>query len=387
VTGKPSSLTITQAIDLASNGIILAQAENSGVKKTGLLIPVEVVNKDKAAVNELKIAKMAEPGVLSGSKTLNITTDPDRFFIRIPGAANFGTSVIKIESVDNPDAEYNDNLTELELTAEGGDLITKSLLLVADDVDDDVAVDGVADDAKNDRTHKIQLGGRLKISAVKIGTNAEKTFDLKVPVNVKKTVKVKMVNCRYGLYNVDSCWPAETVTRVKKVMKERYAQVGVKLEISEAVGKIIDWTTGYLNDYPTLSGSVITIPQQSKDIIDANPVASGDEIGLYLVRKMPLGPTGVAIINKYTKAADKAAGYSNKAFVEVPFFPDREGTDYTAPHEVLHILLDAEHDDYPTEWNDSKMLWHKTIQNDTIDDTKRISVTQEPKVHTSPLAK
>jgi hypothetical protein len=95
----------------------------------------------------------------------------------------------------------------------------------------------------------------------------------------------------------------------------------------------------------------------------------------------------VAIIEKYTQTADKAAGYSNKAFVEVPFFSSGRGTDYTAAHEALHVLLDAEHDDYLTEWNDLKMLWHKTIQNDTIDDTKRITVTQESKVHANPLAK
>jgi len=295
---------------------------------------------------------------------------------------------VKIETIENPDPDYNDNATDIELTAQNGDLVSQSLLLVSDDVDDDFAVDGIADDDPKDRTHKIQLDGKVKISAIKIGTNAEQSMDMKVPVDVKKTVKVKMVNCRYGLFNVESCWPAATVSHVKKTMKERYAQVGVKLEITDANGMVIDWTTGWLDDYPTLAGGVITIPQQSKDIIDATPVPSNEAIGMYLVRKINGMESGLAIIDKCTQAVDKTNGYTNKAFVEIPFFSAGRGTDYTAAHEALHVLLDAVHDDYQTEWDDPNMLWHKTTQNNTIDDTKRISVAQESKVlNESPLAK
>jgi hypothetical protein len=42
ISSKPASVTITNAIDLASNGMILAQAVENGVAKTGLLLPVEV---------------------------------------------------------------------------------------------------------------------------------------------------------------------------------------------------------------------------------------------------------------------------------------------------------------------------------------------------------
>jgi hypothetical protein len=39
---KPDTVTITQAIDLTSNGIILAQATENDVAKTGILLPVEL---------------------------------------------------------------------------------------------------------------------------------------------------------------------------------------------------------------------------------------------------------------------------------------------------------------------------------------------------------
>ena len=375
-------------------GIYIAFIPTNGSNSYGSLIsgvnllPVEVVNASKVPVSELKIGKMAESGVLSGTGTLDIDKDSDRFFIRIPGAASLGTSTVKFETVENPDTTYNDNATEIELTAQGGDLISKSLLLVSDDVDDNFPIDGVADDAPKDRTHKIQLEGKVKISAIKIGTNAEQAMDMKVPVNVKKTVKVKMVNCRFGFFDEESCWPTETITRIKKIMKERYAQVGIKLEITDAVGPVIDWSVGYVNNYPRLIGNVIDIPQQSKDIFNAAPVSSSDEVGIYLIRRLggPASPHGCSTIPKYMTAADKTGGYANKAFAGLPGF--RAGSsDYTSAHELLHVLLDAQHSDYPTEFDDINMLWHGTIQNNTIDDTKRISPNQETKTHANPLAK
>lgn len=57
------------------------------------------------------------------------------------------------------------------------------------------------------------------------------------------------------------------------------------------------------------------------------------------------------------------------------------------PHEVLHLLLDAKHDDYPDERGKEHMLWHDTIHNGLIKDTKRISEFQEQKIHSNPLAK
>jgi N-acetylmuramoyl-L-alanine amidase len=43
LTAKPAEVIITNAIDIASNGIILVQATEGAVKKTGFLLPVEVI--------------------------------------------------------------------------------------------------------------------------------------------------------------------------------------------------------------------------------------------------------------------------------------------------------------------------------------------------------
>jgi len=42
IVSKPDALTIDKAIDLSSNGIILAQATEEGTQKTGLLLPVDI---------------------------------------------------------------------------------------------------------------------------------------------------------------------------------------------------------------------------------------------------------------------------------------------------------------------------------------------------------
>ena len=143
---------------------IMMNRDHLMISGASVLLPVEILDKDKKAVNKLKVGKMSETGVLSGtvaSPTLDIEKDSDRFYVRIPGAASMAPSSIKVATVENPDASYNDDATEIDLQVEGNDLITKSMLLTSDDVDDAYHVDGIADNAKNDRTHKIQLGGKL----------------------------------------------------------------------------------------------------------------------------------------------------------------------------------------------------------------------------------
>ncbi len=385
IQGKASGTTSVQ-IELGAKNVSDALLPST---LAAVVLPVEIVNKDKAAVSELKVGKMADSGVLSNTGTLTIDSDSDRFFIRIPGAASLGTSTVKLETVENPDTtNYNDNATEIELTPQGGDLISKSLLLVSDDVDDNFPVDGIADDAKNDRTHKIQLDGKVKISAIKIGTTAEQVMDMKVPVKVKKTVKVKLVNCVHGLFINDPCWSAGEVATAKKAMKERYAQAGIKLEITDVAGPDIG-VSGWVDNYPQLIGGTINIPQEAKNIFAAVPASSADEAVIYLVRRLGAsgsGSSGASTPLKYLSASDKASGYGNKALVSS--VAAGYAQIFTAAHELLHILLDAEHADYPTEHADAQMLWHApTTPNTSIDATKRIPSNQMQKVLLSPLAK
>jgi hypothetical protein len=214
--------------------------------------------------------------------------------------------------------------------------------------------------------------------------------DNRVPVKVKKTVHVKMVNCQYGIPLLKQpCWTDSDVDDGKRSLKERFAQVGVKLEITVVPGPDIG-LGGYVDDYPvgnyTPSGYQIDIPKETANIFKAVPASSSDEIVLYLIRRCSgyAAPSGVTTPEKYLNSAQKAAGYGAKSLVSPPSF---YGDLFTAPHELLHALLDAKHDDYNKEFNDAQMLWSKTTWKKTINDSRRISVVQEAKIHLSRFAK
>ncbi|MDB6078811.1 MAG: hypothetical protein JWO82_2558, partial [Akkermansiaceae bacterium] len=131
------------------DGLLTSHLHSKGVNhvsgKKSYLLPIEVVDKDKNHVSKLKIGKMSESGVLSGTGAgtiLDIDKDSDRFFVRVKGGAAVGGISVKVSTTDNPDATYNDNATQIDLVADGADAISKSMLLVSDSVDDGHPVGG-----------------------------------------------------------------------------------------------------------------------------------------------------------------------------------------------------------------------------------------------------
>ncbi len=130
----------------------------SNVISAGILLPVEIVDKDKKSVNKLKVAKMVEPGVLSGSSAttiLNPDKDSDRFYLRVVDPSQRGKKPkVRFWTENDDDTRYSDqhgmedNIIELDddPTNPSG-LISKSLLLVSDRWDDECKVDGFSDDA------------------------------------------------------------------------------------------------------------------------------------------------------------------------------------------------------------------------------------------------
>jgi len=67
IVSKPDALTIDKAIDLSSNGIILAQATEEGTQKTGLLLPVDldIVHPATGEVNEQREDSTLNPGIVA----------------------------------------------------------------------------------------------------------------------------------------------------------------------------------------------------------------------------------------------------------------------------------------------------------------------------------
>lgn len=126
-------------------------------------LPVEILDKDKKVTTKLKVAKMAETGVLTGTgstATLNIDKDSDRFYVRVKGVGPVqGEFTIKVATIENPDAAtYNGGETVIDMERVGLDWISKQpMLLVSDKVDDEHNMPA----GVKDRTHKIQLSGKF----------------------------------------------------------------------------------------------------------------------------------------------------------------------------------------------------------------------------------
>lgn len=364
-----------------SNGVIarVAQPPTSTFGYTSQsesirLLPIEIVDANKASVSKLKVGKMSATDVLTGSDSfarLDVDKDPDRFFIRVPGGAALGGVSVKVSTTDNSDTAYNDNATQIDLQTEGGDAITKSLLLVSDDVDDAAQVDSIADDATGDRTHKVQLGGNLKIEAIKIGTGGWQIMDAKTPVPALKKLKCDVVVLKVGGAVVR---PNAEVEAAMKMVQERYAQVGVKVEyaiVERDPPAGVDLTDGVtvrdVSESHTLSA-------EGKSFLDGlATVGAAKDVHIFFINRAKIGADdvrGTAVADYWYDESEESYTYN--------LFVANISTPFTAAHELGHLLTDAGH--HAAEIN---LMKTSTDQTNTLGATKRFDTDQETRIHSS----
>jgi hypothetical protein len=368
-------------VAINKDGTIAATAKKKSDGKTYAIqvLPVEILNKEKKAISKLKVGKMADTGVLSGSGSsaaLDIDKDSDRFYVRIPGAANMGTASIKVATVENPDGSYNDGETEIDLQVEGNDLISKSMLLVSDDVDDDHSVDGVADDAKNDRTHKIQLGGKLQVKSLKLG-GTEHSVDVRTPVPVEKTVTFGVVILRNKAQASGGTpvLPQADVETDLKIAQERYAQMGIKLAWSISIADpppgvdLSDGLTEYTSNTPT---------PEEKSLLDGLATAADNDMQAFYVNFMSQSSYGESFSKgQFTNAAD--VKYTGNVVVS------STRRSYVLAHELGHILTNTGNH-HPETIN----LMHQWVGASTgalISEAKRLDAQQQQIMRANPLSK
>ena len=295
-----------------------------------------------APASSLRVAKMEDS--LDANDTLHIDLDPDRFRFLLPGLEWAQTVSIKLATEDNPKAAYNDDETELELERTGGGPETsirwrsKSLLLVSDD-EDDLLGDGEdgtnygLDDELNDRTHKVQLGGKVKLAAVKTdGRECPTAVKTPVPVLAKMPIQIYLMG--------DS--GVASATDDLDVANERLAQVGVQVEafpMNQGRHMEPGSTSLVYNSYLSLMGFV-------QFYGTANDTS---DVQVFFVGEI-LNPNGLRLwgLSQYESAHPGVplVGYTNTAWIDPIRGP------FTLAHELGHLLTRLNHYGAGERWDD-----------------------------------
>lgn len=315
-----------------------------------------------------------------------ISLDPDRFHIKVADQSKKGTGKVSVNLLSDSDGtDYDDDATEIELTEEpedSGIFISTNMLLVSDDVDDDFTnATVVADDTKNDRTHKMALGGKAKAQYSCSGTIiCEK--DAKV-LPLQKTVNINVVILRDKALSAGGVPVANpgTVSNHWRVACERYAQTGVK----------IAWGVS-ISDPPTgvdLSDGIaaVAVTNANHLSIETRSLISGLGTGtnnadfhafyvsgLFWTNAPSLDPLyGIGIADYWFDPSED--GYLYNAIIDSATVAD--GKLFNPAHEIGHCLTDdvAHHG---AAWNIMSM---PTSTSNAPTGTKRFDNTQGGKIY------
>jgi len=373
-----------------------SQSETTPTTTSALLLPIEIVDINKSPVSQLKVAKMIEFGVINQNRIIIPDNDRDCFSIRIRGAAHFSPISVKIGTADNSDASYDDDPTQIDLHADGDDMVSGTQLLMADEDDDKEPIGGIEDNQPNDRTHKIQLGGNFVVSALKIGTSNWQAVELKTPVKAIKTVKVNAVilydkpHANGGVPTV----PIDTVKNYFKIANERYAQVGVKLDL---IGPV-------LQDPPLgvdLSDGLTVIPSlhdpeicaETANILDHLGTTSNGDIHVFFVNRLYTlkGPDPAGLAFCAFRYPDEL-NHTYNAFVGadslgLPRYSTNNYGGYVVAHELGHLLRNAGHVDNDMPIPKIQIMIEGVLADDGILGSKRFRVADENIIQNDPHAK
>lgn len=353
------------------------------------LLPVEVVDKDKKPATSLKVAKMETS--LDENDSLNIDKDSDRFYVRMPGAANITGGLpakVKISTVENPVAAYNDNPTKVEMIPDGNDLISKSLLLVSNDKDDDYTNAEIGEDDKddvNDRTLKVQLRGKFKVDSVTVG-GKEIPVNLTVPVPARKRLDANLI------FLGETSNSAPAFQRSIEIVREAYAQVGIDVHLHTANLPVPPG----VNPNPITDSFGNRVPEDVRKIVDAAATAGlRSKVLLFVVPSIDPPSAGSAYIPKLpgegTPGVDPE--YMNVAIINAQKVLANNRI-YTLAHELGHILTGNHHygADYPVTGNTGSdvpgylvrhnlMMGDGTSSTEDIGSSKRLYQLQQGMLH------
>jgi hypothetical protein len=410
--------TVTIALNGLSNNTVVFSVTDPGktIPRVEILIPEFVRSSSDGywrptnkliSTNKLAVGTLENSFEQGNARPLLadwIEADPDRFYVRIsdPSRSGMGpfrvrvwTTTAGIVGYDDDDRSTADSeVVELIEAGNSGVFTSKSMLLTSNDGDDQHVVDTVVDNAKNDRTRKIGIGGKLKIELLEHKPAATYNADIEAEVPVEKTVKIKVF---VATINGVQVTPDADIDTDLKVLQENMAQVGVKIVRSDPVVKFNHADAG-IN---LSNGLTVSIPnvQEAGPLFDwVSARRAGDEISYIYVNQINNLNGGLAFRQADFPGTPNYVGH-------VLMGQDVRGR-YIVAHEILHILLNAEHSppnigslDFPIDYSNIRKTWGPGPEDVGITGRKRISKrargreingileTQRDKIFTSPYAK
>ncbi len=382
--GATSSTGVTNGFSFASPGAYpitvschTPTTNSTSQTTTAVVLKVEFLDKDKNETPSLKVAKWQDgyQGTPPTVKADFIDSDPDKFFVRVNDQSKKGSGKVSVKlSSDSPGSDYDDDATEIELdeTAAGSGVFeSKSLMLMGDDVDDDHPVESVADDVKNDRSHKIALNGDTKVVYPAAGAAI---CEKQAHVPLVKTLTLTVYILR-DKKQADGGTPVTTVADVEadiKWARERYAQTGTRVE--ESTIQIVDPPTGVnladgsLDEFP----SAPNLTDEEKALFDALGTDAKDDVIVFYVNALSSGSTG-----EQTREGAFGTHPAKRQNNVVVSAGGKNRT--TITHELMHVLIDSGHDGSTEQY-----VFHATKLSDSdVNECRRIKPAQATSIQSS----
>jgi hypothetical protein len=336
-------------------------------------LKVDFLDASKNETTTLKVGKW-ENSFNAGPTVKDefIAPDNDKLYVRVNDQSKKGTGKVSVKlSTDSAGTDYDDDATEIELPEEpanSGIFISTNMLMVSDDVDDDFTNPSVVvDDTKNDRTHKIALGGKVKVQYPETGTViCEK--EANVPPSLK-TVDVVLVILRDKAQSLGGT-PVISVAAVSndwRLVRERYAQVGVTVNWSGPT--VHDPPAGVdLSDGLDAWDGTHSVVQELKDLVAGlGSTNTTSDIHVFYVNDAKAGIVGLAVAQYwFTNAADQ--GYLYNIVLDTS-----EGV-FDPAHELGHLLMNS---GYGTGIDQFNLMYEATYGANTVTTMKRINANQE----------
>lgn len=364
-------------------------------------------NADGSGLSYLKVGKWEnafDPTQGGGAPTLKnnfIELDPDRFTIVVvdnrysQGGQLDGQGKPVQESTYNPtnDPMIVDKVSVyvrttvdagawITLTEEGGAgsgvFRSMTLLAVSNDVDDNHAVDGVADDGIDDRTFKVALGythTSINMTAdyeVNPGSHLIKTIIAPIEKVVKLHINIlKLAN---GTAVITPAFVESYVSRANEI----YAQVGIVFLLAGQINEVnqpagVDLSNNFSRFQGVDLNGKLNMTNEEKALLGfadyrTLPVnGNSDDIEVYYVNLMAPRALGLT----YSIVAVPDDKYADSVVIEA------DTTYRTLAHEIGHVLTgDGGHPDGTVGVNLTNLMASPSQVTGLVSDSRRITTAQ-----------